>query len=130
MSTSNDTTKKNLEELQNLVAQRTELAGQLAYLRATAHIPGQLFSQKYLYFIACGDLIKIGVSNSPDARLETLQTGAPGKLELIASIPKSGHHETEAHKRFDHLRVYGEWFRYTSEIDAFIQELKNEISNT
>lgn len=78
---------------------------------------------KYLYFMACGDAVKIGVSSCPDSRLETLQTGAPGELSLVASIPNAGHLEAECHRRLSHLHLSGEWFRHTEEVDALIKEL-------
>lgn len=79
---------------------------------------------KYLYFIQCGDAVKIGISGSPSARLEALATGAPGKLYLIAMIEKSGHREKECHNRLSHLHIHGEWFRYTNEVDELIKEFQ------
>lgn len=78
---------------------------------------------KYLYFIACGDAVKIGMSSDPTSRIETLAVGAPGQLYLIAMIPNMGHRENEFHKRFTHLHLRGEWFKYTNEIHELIKEL-------
>jgi len=84
---------------------------------------GRLSQNKYLYFIGCGDAVKIGVSSDPNGRLEALATGAPGRLHLIAMIPKSGHLESKCHKKIAHLHIHGEWFQYTSEINSLIKEL-------
>lgn len=78
-----------------------------------------------LYFIRCGDTVKIGRATYPEMRLTELQTGAPGRLYLLAHFPNMGHKEKECHKRLAHLRVHGEWFWHTEEIDALIKELEN-----
>jgi hypothetical protein len=85
----------------------------------------RLAKNKYLYFIGCGDAVKIGISSDPSARLETLATGAPGVLYLIACIPNMGHKENECHKKLDHLHIHREWFRYTNEVHELIRELQS-----
>ena len=100
------------------------LSGMGAYLKAVGRFPGQKHSEKFLYFIRCQDTVKIGVSNCPWQRVKDLQTGAPGKLVLMSQIEKSGHRENECHKRLEHLRLYGEWFRLTDEVYQLINELK------
>jgi hypothetical protein len=84
----------------------------------------RLFKNKYLYFIRCGDAVKIGVSSDPETRMQALSTGAPGKLYLLAKFPNSGNLENQCHKKLSHLRISGEWFRYTYEIDQLIRGLK------
>lgn len=84
----------------------------------------RLSKNKYLYFIRCGDAVKIGMSSDPESRMQILSTGAPGKLYLLAKIPNSGNIEAECHRKLSHLRINGEWFRYTNEIDRLISELK------
>lgn len=72
----------------------------------------------FVYFIGCGknyQYIKIGVSNSPNKRLLELQTANPLKLTLIHFEPMNSerhayHVEARLHKRFDSLRIRGEWF--------------------
>lgn len=113
-------------ELQDALEELARAKGNLAYLKAKNGAVGftnRLAQNKYLYFIGCGDAVKIGISSDPNARLETLAAGAPGKLDLIAMIPKAGNLETECHKRLAHLHIHGEWFRRTSEIDTLIKGL-------
>lgn len=83
----------------------------------------RLAQNKYLYFIKCGDAVKIGMSSDPESRMQTLATGAPGKLFLLAKIPNSGGLEAECHKKLSHIHITGEWFRYTDEIVRLIGEL-------
>lgn len=102
---------------------RAKAAQAYAKAKSTAKFANRVYSNKSLYFAQCGDAIKIGASSDPNIRIETLQTGAPGKLTLVAVIPKSGDKESECHKRLAHLHLHGEWFRYTEEVDRLIREL-------
>lgn len=112
-------------ELNEAMKQVAQARADLAYAKAMRSGPflERLHSNKSLYFAQCGDAIKIGVSSDPNVRIETLQTGAPGKVTLVAAIQKAGDKESECHRRLAHLRIHGEWFRYTEEIDQLIQEL-------
>ena len=60
-------------------------------------------------------LVKIGKSTDPVARLGTLQTGCPMKLELVA-ILKPNVTEYQWHKKFRDQRRHGEWFFITNEM--------------
>lgn len=74
-----------------------------------------------IYFIKAGTrrLVKIGYSKShPMARLKALQTGSVDRLELIGMLDGEPRDEAEWHRRFKHLRVTGEWFRWTPELSA------------
>ncbi|MGA2257192.1 MAG: GIY-YIG nuclease family protein [Thermoguttaceae bacterium] len=71
--------------------------------------------------------IKIGKTNDVPRRLATLQTGSPFRLAIRAttSIP-----ERELHRRFRRDRVSGEWFTFTDEIAALIEEINNPAKPT
>jgi hypothetical protein len=86
-------------------------------------LTNKISKNKFLYFILCRDAVKIGISIDPTARLESLATGAPGKLMLLAMIENAGDREKECHKKMAHLHIHREWFRYTNEIDLLINEL-------
>lgn len=82
----------------------------------------------FSYFIGNrkNNTVKIGKSVSPGARLKHLQTGCPDKLVLYRFIPhESPFTEKEIHKKFAHLRVSGEWFKYTDELKHFVRSLKS-----
>lgn len=83
-----------------------------------------------LYFIACGDLVKIGRSVDPASRLTALATGAPGELRLLATFPNLGARESECHRRLQHLKVHGEWFLRTGEVDSLIREFRGAIHDS
>jgi hypothetical protein len=98
----------------------------LAYQKARTHVAftNRFARNKWLYFIGCGDAVKIGISSDPESRLETIAVGAPGQLCLLAKIANAGQQEADCHKRLDHLRIHGEWFWHTEEVDALIRELR------
>jgi len=78
-----------------------------------------------LYFIQNeSGLIKIGLSENPEARLKALQQGTVDTLTLLKAVPPSPTRLTEhqVHKRFKHLRVRDdrEWFRPAPELLEFI----------
>lgn len=77
-----------------------------------------------VYFIACGDFVKIGYSKNPEARLTQLKQGrnaksrtlAPDGLDLaeaviVGCIPGEQETERELHRRLATYRAVGEWFR-------------------
>jgi hypothetical protein len=79
-----------------------------------------------VYFIQVGEdgPIKIGrAKGSPLTRLDALQVGIPFDLRLVAIIPHVSHHlELDLHRRFDHLRIRGEWFKPEPELLDYIRE--------
>jgi hypothetical protein len=72
-----------------------------------------------IYVITQGDAnnfkAKIGISNDPDQRIKTLQTGTPKDLSLAFKFPVPDDKELEGylHKGFEERRVNGEWFDFT-----------------
>ncbi len=80
----------------------------------------------FTYFIGnkSNNTVKIGKSVSPGARLKQLQTGCPDQLVLYRFVShESPFTEKELHKKFFHLRVSGEWFRYTDELANFVKDI-------
>ncbi|MEU6205370.1 GIY-YIG nuclease family protein [Micromonospora musae] len=68
---------------------------------------------------------KIGKSSDVRLRLANLQTGNPAHLHLAHAIYEPDadrRHAIEAnlHHRFRHLRVNGEWFRWTDELHEYV----------
>jgi hypothetical protein len=64
--------------------------------------------------------VKIGKSNDISSRLDELKTGNPNPLIVIHHIDcKSEKHsfkvETELHRKYAHLHIQGEWFRYVED---------------
>lgn len=65
-------------------------------------------------------LVKIGKSNTPASRRNTLQTGCPSKLNLLFSKRGESKDEANLKRKFRRFRVMGEWFRVEGELEAYI----------
>lgn len=78
--------------------------------------------RKMIYFIVCGDLVKIGRASNVRARLASLQTGNPMPMMLLGEIHGDKTVEFDLHQLFYSFRVRGEWFRYDGELRAFIEK--------
>jgi Meiotically up-regulated gene 113 len=58
---------------------------------------------------------KFGISRNPFERLTSIQTGCPGKLAVLYTLPAGGRNfalnlEREIHEHFEEYRGIGEWF--------------------
>lgn len=71
----------------------------------------------YVYIIRAGrtNLYKIGISNDPQGRLDSLQTANPYKLKLIHvfKADNAAAAEEELHRLLHNNRMEGEWFKLT-----------------
>jgi hypothetical protein len=68
------------------------------------------------------NLVKIGKALNLKNRLSSLQTSSADNLCVAGRIVAKNPERLEArlHKRFNKLRVRGEWFQYTDELKIFI----------
>lgn len=94
----------------------------LAYERGRYKLPVFPVNGR-VYFAACGDLIKIGFSKKPRKRLQSLRSGSPFDLKIIAAMPGSLQLERHLHERFKKLRERGEWFHADPKLLRFIKEV-------
>jgi antitoxin (DNA-binding transcriptional repressor) of toxin-antitoxin stability system len=85
----------------------------------------------WLYAIQAGDdgPIKIGVTNSPSARLATLQQGNAEELHGLAAWRGLVLEEKQLHAEFDHVRIRGEWFRPAPELVEFVCALGGDFED-
>jgi hypothetical protein len=75
----------------------------------------------HVYFIRCGDKVKIGYSARPMDRLKALQTAHPEELQILRIMPGDQRTETRLHYMFRQHRVRGEWFLLAPEILQYIK---------
>lgn len=76
-----------------------------------------------VYYVQRGDgLIKIGFSSVPRQRVANLRR-EHGPLELLATHKGGRDAEQVQHRRFDRLRVTGEWFRPEPELLAHVERI-------
>lgn len=78
---------------------------------------------RYVYFIAGGGLIKIGVANDVRARFNSIRTMSPAPLTLLGFTSGSVALERELHERFSQHRQHGEWFTDCQEIRDYLAEV-------
>ena len=72
-------------------------------------------------------ICKIGVSDNPQKRLRTIQTGCPYKVELLLYIKELSYDsEKEYHKRYSKYRMQGEWFMIKGELRDLIYSCKEK----
>jgi hypothetical protein len=79
----------------------------------------------FVYFIRgeSGGPIKIGYTTDITKRLNTLQTGYPDTLKLLALVPGSTKDELILHEEFTEYRMRGEWFK---PVEPLLEKIKNK----
>lgn len=79
-----------------------------------------------VYFLMCDRFIKIGYAGDIRARRNSLQSGNPFEIRLIAIQPGSEDTEKELHEKFASHRFNFEWFHAVPEILSYIDKIKLE----
>lgn len=87
-----------------------------------------------VYFVTTesGKYVKIGYTDSGlKERLYNIQISNAEKLQVLGVMRGYAKTENELHKKFEHLRVNGEWFELNSDLLDFIEEkcAKDDIFN-
>jgi hypothetical protein len=77
-----------------------------------------------VYFVACGQVIKIGVAVNVRKRLIGVQAACPFRLSLLAVAPGGVREEAAYHERFAAHRRHFEWFTASPEILAEVERLR------
>lgn len=70
----------------------------------------------WVYFIQCGEFIKIGFSGDPLFRLRAIQKSNPNRCQLVATQRGERDLERKIHRHFWKARRDGEWFKFTDAI--------------
>lgn len=74
-----------------------------------------------IYFIQCGEFVKIGFSEKPDERVRTIATSTPHGATVLAVYPGTRQDECRLHRRLAAHRHCREWFRYCEEIAEIVK---------
>ncbi len=86
---------------------------------------------RVIYFVKAKLLnrVKIGMTNNLKRRMEGLKTDGPDELELlkIVRVNEVYQSDSDVHALFPHLRLHGEWFELTKELQHFIDNLVTEL---
>jgi hypothetical protein len=78
-------------------------------------------SEMTVYFIRCGEMVKIGVSDNPKARLRNIQTCNPAPAEIVKTELGGPGREQALHRRFWRQHERGEWFRYEGALRRYVE---------
>lgn len=75
-----------------------------------------------IYAIGINDeFCKIGFTNNIKQRIRQLQVANPMKMDLLFLVEGGLAEEQQLHKVFDHLKIKGEWFKYSVEIENYFK---------
>lgn len=75
-----------------------------------------------VYFIRCGEFVKIGRGDNPHDRMRTFQCGNPFELMLMGSFEASPAEEARLQSAFEVYRHRAEWFFLAKPVRAFIEK--------
>jgi hypothetical protein len=75
-----------------------------------------------IYFIRCGDFVKIGRAENPAERVKGLQTGNPYEVELLGVFDGNDSEERRLHAAFSPFHHKFEWFFLTKTIRSFVEQ--------
>lgn len=81
-----------------------------------------------VYFLQAENkgFIKIGFTNNPYSRIESIRAMSPVSLDVLVIITGGKPLEQKLHQRFSHLRHHGEWFHPEPELLEYINGLESE----
>lgn len=85
------------------------------------HLPG-ISDQRFIYFIACQEFVKIGIAANVDDRLNQMQTGNPYELRLLKVMESANAEQDEEsiHCALERYRIRGEWFKLPPDVLALV----------
>ncbi|MBB5709317.1 GIY-YIG nuclease family protein [Sphingomonas xinjiangensis] len=85
-------------------------------------------AEGFVYFIGIGSPyvthVKIGfTAGDPAARLASLQTGCPFKMEMLGFVFGTKSQEAELHHVFSDSRCMGEWFEFEPFVETNVRHI-------
>jgi hypothetical protein len=76
-----------------------------------------------IYFIRCGEFVKIGRALNPETRVKDLQVGNPYEVELLGAFDGDDAEEGRLHAAFGQYHHRAEWFFLSQSIRAFVTKV-------
>ena len=86
---------------------------------------GHRMAPDVVYFIQCGDAVKIGYTRNVEKRMAHFRNCNPAELKLLALISGAVQVERDLHVRFSAQKIHGEWFRNEGALAALLQKAPN-----
>lgn len=90
-------------------------------LNAAAARPISLAVEAGVYFMGCGDAVKIGVTNNHWQRLDSIQACNPNPVRTLLLFDGDAALEAYFHGRFREHLIHSEWFRREGSLDEFLE---------
>jgi hypothetical protein len=90
-------------------------------LEAAGALPIALTVGCGVYFMGCGDAVKIGVTIDLEQRLDSIRACNPSPIEALLLFPGNAAQEWYYHGRFREHLIHGEWFRREGTLDNFLR---------
>jgi hypothetical protein len=75
-----------------------------------------------IYFIKCGEFVKIGRSNDPNRRLDELKAANPYDLKIIGVVDGGDAEEQRLQAAFESYHHKYEWFFLSKAINSFVDK--------
>lgn len=91
------------------------------------HRPRKGYVSGHVYFLRCGDNVKIGFSVDVRERERTLRTGNAEHAFVCKVIPGDLGTERDFHTRFAAYRRNGEWFELRGELARYLERAIHPI---
>lgn len=79
----------------------------------------------FVYFLVCGEHVKIGFSADPFTRSRALRTGLPQRPNFMMAVPGTLALERELHRRLAEYRSNGEWFHMGAAVQRQMAALQD-----
>ena len=85
----------------------------------------------YIYVIGNKEykLCKIGFSKNVFKRIKSIQTGCPFELEIFCVVYGDYVMEKKLHRKYQNLKMNGEWFKYEGELEKSIIKTESVITD-
>jgi hypothetical protein len=83
----------------------------------------------FVYFLRCGDFVKIGYSRNPQARIRLMDNYLPLEPIIAAIFPARRAIECKLHRHLSQHRSRGEWFHWCDDIAAITQTGLPDLSH-
>lgn len=105
-----------------------KLAPEEHYIFQGLYGPQTRLMPNHLYFIKCGEFLKIGIAADVRKRVKDMEMNNPHEMEVIHVMLGKRKEEKELHLRFADYRHRNEWFRFEGELREYVEGLVNDAS--
>ena len=81
-----------------------------------------------LYFIRCGEAVKIGRTSNISQRLANMQVNSPEEMDCLLLLRGRGAEESAWQGQFKADRIRGEWFKLSPALEQAIKDEREALT--